>query len=122
MSGSPTFSFTSVDDLVSRFESDETFATALNTAFEATFTAASLRAMLEAAYDNVDEDKLTQLCVALEEPVSIGGIAIPEAGVRALMVAVFCKGTDLVVRYKIGSGGFLDMVRTPDSAACVTLG
>ncbi len=116
------FSFPTVDEFVKRFQTDSAFATQIDAAFEATMTAASLRAALEAAYDDVDEDVLRQLTVALNEPMSIGGIALPELGPHALMVAVFCKGGDLVVRYKIGPGGFLDMVRTPKSTTCDTAG
>lgn len=122
MSGQQLFSFPTVDDFVARLQSDEAFQTAINTAFETTMTPAALRTLLENAYDNVDESTLQQLTVALETPMSIGGIAIPAAGPQALMVAVFCRGTDLVVRYKMGSGGFLDMVRTPDSSACQSAG
>lgn len=122
MSGEQTFSFPTVDDFVSRYESDEDFATAIDTAFETNMTPATLRAALESAYDNVTEDVLRQVSVALGSSMSIAGIAIPSAGPKALMVAIFCKGTDLVVRYKIGSGGFLDLVRTPASAACNAIG
>lgn len=122
MSGQQLFSFPTVDAIVDRFNSDENFATAVGTAFGEGTTAEELRTALEAAYDNIDEDVLQQLTIALEEPMALGGIAIPAVGPQTLMVAVFCRGTDLVVRYKIGSGGFLDMIRTPDSTACQGLG
>lgn len=122
MSGEQFFSFPTVEDLVKRFEDDEDFATAIDTAFETNMTPTTLRAALEAAYDNVTEDVLRQVSVALGESVSMSGVAVPTLGPKALMVAVFCKGNDLVVRYKIGSGGFLDLIRTPNSAACNAIG
>lgn len=51
--------------------------------------------------------------------MSISGITIPALPMQVIMVAAFCQGQDLVVRYKMGSGGFFDLVRTKDSTACI---
>lgn len=122
MSGQQMFSFPTIDALIKRFETDSAFATAVGTAFEEGITSAQLRATLEAAYDEVDESVLQSLTVALDEGMGISGIALPSVGPQALMVAVYCKNADLVVRYKLGSGGFLDMTRTPNSVACSGIG
>lgn len=118
MSGQQMFSFPTIDALIKRFETDSAFATEVGTAFQEGITSAELRALLENAYDTVDETVLQSLTIALDTPMAISGIALPSVGPQALMVAVYCKGVDLVVRYKVGSGGFLDMTRTANSNAC----
>lgn len=119
MSGQTLFVFPSVDDLIARRETDTAFRDSLSTSFGGETSEEDLRNMFAKAFADLDEGVLREIAIAVDpEPFAMGGFTIPSVGLQAVLVAVYCVGLDMVTRYRIGSGGFIDLVRTPNALTC----
>ena len=109
--------FTSVQALVEAYKTDTHVQQIVSNTY-GPVSSETLASLLELATMELLQDRLLSIDVCLENEVHIGGYVMPSV---TLLVAVFCRGSDLISRYSLNGGIMLEMMRIPDSASCTTL-
>lgn len=82
---------------------------------------ADLKAVLNQAVHQEPQDRCVSLNASIKEPMTVADYPIAGRGLECMLVAVFCRGDELIARYSINGHPMLDLVRTPKSVSCYEL-
>lgn len=110
-------SFSSVNEFIDGFNNDGDFNNAVRYAYGEDFNNEKITSVFEKSKEGLEDARLKEIAISFYKQRN-EAMGLKAAAQKAILFAVYCKGSTMHSRYRLDDGEFVDMVETPEAAGC----